>query len=170
MRWMITILFSLPLFASVLITPQDALKEVLGSEVQVSKKSILLKSSEAKIVENIAKVKLDSKIVRVYTAKKDGVKGVGILLNKTVRTKKAVVLYIVTPNGVLKAAEMVSFKEPMEYLPTDDWMKQFSDINDTATLRLGDGVTAISGATMSARTISEGARLALAIFNEVIKK
>lgn len=170
MRPIFVLLFSLPLLASVLITPEDALKTTLDKEVTVKKKSLLLKSSQAKVVEKIAKAKLDSKLVRLYIAKSESVQGYGVLLNRTVRTKKAAIIYIITPDGVLKASEVVAFKEPVEYLPTSNWMDQFDDIEKSATLRLGDGVSVITGATLSARTISDGARLAMAIFEEVIKR
>lgn len=170
MRSLFIILVSLPLVAAVLITPEDALKATLGKEVTVQKRSLLLKSSQADKVEQIAKARLDSKLIRLYMAKGDTVQGYGILLNRTVRTKKAAILYIITPDGVLKASEVVAFKEPMEYLPTSEWMAQFDDVDKSSELGLGDGISVITGATLSARTISDGARLAMAIYDEVIDR
>lgn len=164
------ILFSLPLMASVLITPKDALKATFGESVKVKKKPLLIKTSQAVSIQKKAKAKLESKIVRLYVAKQKDIVAYGVLLNRNVRTKKTAVLYMITPDGQLKAAEIVAFKEPIEYLPTETWMDQFRDVNDSKSLRMGAGVSVITGATMSARTISDGARLAMAIFEEAIKK
>lgn len=170
MKILTTILFSGTLFASVLVTPQDALKMTFGPAVEVSKKNLLLKSSEAEAVEKRAKTALTSKIIRLYIAKTDSVKGYGILLNRKVRTKNAAVLYLLEPDGTLKAAEIVTFKEPQEYLPSTEWMKQFADVNATDTLFVGGGVSVITGATLTARTVSDGARLAIEIFKEAVAK
>jgi len=170
MKMMSMILYSLPVMASVLITPEDALKATFGTDIEVSKKSLLLKASQAKKIEKESKTVLESKLVRLYIAKEKTLKAYGILLNRKVRTKKTAVLYMMTPNARLKAAEIVLFQEPIEYLPTQTWIQQFNDVNDSKSLRIGQDISVITGATMSARTITDGARQAMAIFNEVIKK
>jgi len=49
-------------------------------------------------------------------------------------------------------------------------MAQFKEKPDSAALTMGKDIPTISGATLSARCISDGARIARAIFEVVLKK
>jgi hypothetical protein len=48
--------------ASVLITPEDALKATFGNAIEVNKKSLLLKESQVKTIQNKSKAALESKL------------------------------------------------------------------------------------------------------------
>lgn len=156
------ILFVLPLLLSgAMLSPHEAMQAHLGADVVVSKESAMLTPAQLQAVETQSGQKLESKIVRLFSAKRgDDVVAKGVLLNRLMRTKNAVILYIFTPDLTLKAAEAVAFNEPPEYLPGTAWFDQFDDANSSRELRMGKDVTAITGATLSARSISDGARLA----------
>ena len=163
--------FTLPLGAKMLISPFDAMTQTFGKDTKVSKKNILLKSSEAKKISQDAKVKLKSKIFRIFIAKKDSnIIGYGILVNRKVRSKNAVVLYMITKDSILKSIEIIAFNEPNEYIPSNIWMKQFKNISTTKKLRLNKNIPTITGATLSAKSIVDGSRIAFALYHEVIKK
>lgn len=142
----------------------DILKANYSETVSVEKKSLILTKDEAKAVQEKAEVKLNSKIVRLYKVQEaDEVLGYAVLLKRKVRTKNTAVLYMVDNNQTIKAIEIVSFKEPLEYKPNDSWKEVFKGKTSSDTLILGKDVPAISGATMSARSITDMARIALAI-------
>lgn len=149
---------------------ESIIKGECGSSVTLIKKSILLTKKEAKAIEAKAHMKLHSKIIRLYLANKDGKTSCyGIVLSRKVRTKKAAVLYMIDPKGTIKAIEILAFTEPPEFKPKEKWISNLEGKNLDDPLRVGRDVPTISGATLSARNITEGARLALAIFNIAIK-
>jgi Na+-translocating ferredoxin:NAD+ oxidoreductase RnfG subunit len=163
------LLFALPLSAKVLISPIDAMKENYSQNAEISKKNILLNKTKFQAIQKNAKVKLNTKIYRIFTAKKNGkVLGYGILINKKVRSKNAVVLYFIS-DDILKGIEIIAFNEPKEYIPTKEWNSQFKEIPTNKMLRLSKEIPTITGATLSARSIVDGSRVAFAIYNELLK-
>ena len=89
---------------------------------------------------------------------------------RTLRTKKATVLYAFDAKGRLKFSEIMAFGEPPEFIPHKQWMQLFQDKPNSAMFKIGKDIPTISGATLSARTITEGARVAKAIYNEILRK
>lgn len=167
----ILLLFALPLSAKVLISPIDAMKECYGENSLIVKKNILLSKKQAKHIQQEAKVKLDSKIFRTFKATKDGqLLGYGILVNKKVRSKNAVVIYLISNDSILKSIEIIAFNEPPEYLPSKKWNSQFENIPTEKMLRVSKEIPTITGATLSARTITDSSRLAFALYHEVLKE
>jgi len=164
------ILVSLSLLqAKVLISPIEAMKENFATDASISKKNILLNKKRFTTVQENAKVKLDTKIYRIYTAKKgDTTLGYGVLINRKVRSKNAVVLYFISKN-ILQGIEVIAFNEPHEYLPSKSWKEQFQNISTETMLRLNREIPSISGATLSARSVTDGSRLAFALYNELLK-
>jgi len=154
-----------------LLSAKDSIsiEEILKSHftqtsIEVEKKSLILTKEEAKEIQSRAKSKIDSKIVRYYRISDEtGILGNAILLQKRIRTKNAAVLYIVDNNNSMVGLEIINFKEPIEYKPSRTWQEIFIGKSSEDTLRAGDDIPTISGATLSARAISQSARLALAI-------
>ena len=163
-------LFALSLSAKVLISPVDAMKQSYGNEAVIVKKNILLSKVQASKIEKSSKTKLDSKIFRVFKATKESkLLGYGILINKKVRSKNAVILYFISKDANLKSIEIIAFNEPLEYLPSDKWNSQFEDVPTDRMLRVSKEIPTITGATLSARSITDGSRVAFAFYNEVLK-
>lgn len=164
MKIFITLFITLSLFAKGSISIEEVLKENFNPSITVEKKSLILTKDEAKIIQQEAKVKLDSKIVRVYLAKEEGkILGYGVLLKKRIRTKNAAVLYMIDNDKKIKAIEILSFSEPREYKPNKAWQTVFTGKSTDDMLIAGKDIPTISGATMSADALSKAARLALAI-------
>ena len=165
------LLLSCNISAKMLISPAEAMKNTLGSDVEVVKKNILLNKTQAQKISKDARVKLDSKIFRVYKALiNEKIVAYGILINKKVRSKNATVLYMIDTNSTLRSMEIVAFNEPMEYLPSSRWNAQFDNMDTKQRPRLGKEIATITGATLSAQTITDGSRLAFAFYNEVLKR
>lgn len=155
--------------AQVLISPIEAMKENYDLNATISKKNILLPSIKYKKIQKIAKVKLNTKIYRIFTAKKDDkVLGYGVLVNRKVRSKNAVTLYFIK-DSQLQGIEIIAFNEAMEYITSPTWNKQFQEISTDKMLRLNRDIPSISGATMSARSVVEGTRIAFAVYNELLR-
>lgn len=168
----IFLLFSVSLgaMAQVLIAPEAAMKLAYGEAAIVVKKSRMLTTAQAKTVAEKAKGAPGGKIFRIYEAQRAGKRlGVGVLLSKKVRTKNAAVLYMIDPDGTLKGIEIVAFNEPPEYIPRAEYLAHFEGKTVDDPLRVGDDVPMLSGATLSARAVSDGARLALALYDVLYK-
>jgi len=132
--------------------------------INIEKKSLILSKEEAKEIQEFASTKVHSKIIRYYAVSKDSQPlGSAILLKQKIRTKNAAILYMVDANQTMMGIEIVSFKEPSEYKPNDEWKKIFVGKTAEDILITGKDIPTISGATLSARAISDAARLALAI-------
>jgi len=147
---------------------------VAGSFPEVSDieaKRLILSAKEADAIQKRAGAKLETKIYRYYRILSKGKSvGYGVLIARKVRTKRATVLYTFDPSGRLRFAEIISFGEPPEYIPGDIWMGQFKERDTGAALKMGKDIPTISGATLSARSISDGARIARAILLTTVVK
>lgn len=164
------ILFALPLSAKILITPLDAMKDAYPTSTDVVKKNIILSKKNASTITSEANVKLPSKIFRVFRAyENEKVIAYGILLNKKVRSKNAAVLYIISQDSILKNIEIIAFNEPAEYLPSKTWNAQFENISTDTKLRSSKEIANITGATLSAKSITDGSRIAFAFYNNILK-
>lgn len=157
--------------AALLISPIEAMQHAFGSQAEVTKKNTLLTAEQAESAARRAAMKLETKIYRVYTASVGGkAVGYGILITRKVRQKDAAVLYMITPEGSIASIEIIAFNEPPEYLPQRGYLEQFEGKDGNDTLRVGKDIPTISGATLSARNVTDGARLALAVFETLIGK
>jgi len=154
-------------FAKENISIDELLKANYSEEISIEKKSLILTKEQSKSIQKAARAKVDSKIVRYYEVKKeDKIMGHSILLKQKIRTKNAAILYMVDENKTMIGVEIISFKEPSEYKPNDDWRKIFVGKTSEDILIAGKDIPTISGATLSARAISDAARVALAIATE----
>jgi len=166
---LLLLILSTQVTAQVLISPVDAMKENYDLSATISKKNILLSGSKYKHIQQSARTKLTTKIYRIFTAKKDEIiLGYGVLINRKVRSKNAVVLYFIK-DSILLDIEIIAFNEPREYLPSKKWNAQFRNIQTDKILQLNRDIPSISGATMSARSVIDGSRIAFAIYNELLK-
>ncbi len=158
------------LSAKVLLSPIDAMKENYSKTAQISKKNILLSGAQFKKIQQMAKTKLTTKIYRIYIAKEAGkTLGYGILINKKVRSKNAVVMYLISHNKLL-GIEIIAFNEPHEYIPSKTWTQQFQNLPTDKMLHLSREIPTITGATLSARSVTDGSRIAFALYNELLKE
>ena len=168
-KLLILLCFTLTLQAQVLISPVEAMQENYGADASISKKNILLSTEKFKNIQKNAKTKLDTKIYRIFTAKKgEEILGYGILVNRKVRSKNAVILYFIQ-DSILQGIEIIAFNEPREYMPTEKWNAQFINIATSKNLQLNRDIPSISGATMSARSVTDSSKIAFAIYNELLK-
>lgn len=152
--------------------------QVLGDPIALTQHTFACKSvevnniilSDAQMVQlsKLSTQKIDSKLYRIYVAKNDAkTVGFGVLMNKKVRTKTAIALYLIDNGGKIKTIEIVAFNEPLEYLPSKTWLDVFDGKTLNNPLKLNQDIPTTTGATLSARSIADGARAALALLDIV---
>lgn len=155
-------------FAQVLGDPLELTQRTFGSK-SVETENIILNDSQLPQLSKASQQKVDSKLYRIYVAKNGSqTLGYGVLMNKKVRTKTAITLYLIGTDKKIKSIEIVAFNEPLEYLPSKTWLDVFDNKNSSHTLKLNQDIPTTTGATLSARAITDGARAALELL-EIIK-
>lgn len=148
----------------------NAVKSSFSGVSSVDAKQLVLTKAQHVKIQAKAKAPVRTKIYRYYEIK-SGAKiiGYGVLITRKMRTKKATVLYAFDRSEKLKFTEIMAFGEPPEFKPNTQWMSQFQNQNASAKLTMGKDIPTISGSTLSARGISEGARVARAIYQVILK-
>jgi len=168
---LLTFLLLGSLNAKLLINPFDALHAVYGEDVKIEKKNVLLTLAKAEVVYKQAKMKKGGKIFRTFKVIKDEkIIAYAILISRVVRTKDAAILYMISPQGVIESVEVIAFNEPPEFTPSKKYISQFKGKTAQNTLRVGKDIPTVTGATMGARNVTDGARLALAVFDMLFKE
>ena len=168
-----TIILLLPILlqAKMLISPFDVMKAEFSDKATIVKKNTLLTKKQASKVQAISQVKLSTKIYRTFSATLDAkIVGYGILVSQKVRSKKAALLYLFSLEGEMLGSEIIAFNEPPEFIPSKKWLSQFENTTDKDTLRIGKDIPTITGATMSARSVADSARIARALFSVLFNK
>ncbi len=138
---------------------------------EVEAKQLILSKAQYAVIQKQAKAAVRTKVYRYYEIKKGtSVVAYGVLITRKMRTKKATLLYVFDKAGNLKFSEIMAFGEPPEFKPNGQWMALLKNKDSSASLSMGKDIPTISGATLSARGITEGARVARAIYIQVLKK
>lgn len=160
---LLSLLASIYVFAQILGDPV-ALTQRTFSAKNVDTQNIILTNAQLQQLIKTSQQPIESKLYRIYVAKNDAkILGYGVLMSKKVRTKTAISLYLIGIDGKIKSIEIVAFNEPIEYLPTKTWLNVFDQKSSANTLKLNRDIPTTTGATLSARAITDGARAALAL-------
>ncbi len=146
-------------------TPERAIKDVFpGAQVEI--KNLTLSNEQKESIEKLSGTKMDTRLVSWYIAKRDGrVVGYAYIDTHTVRTHPEVVLYAINPSGGIEVIEVLSFNEPLEYMPDENWLRLFKGKVFTGeNFILRRDIPNISGATLTSRAITNNTRKVLAMW------
>ena len=167
---LILVLISSASMAQILISPLDAMLNTYSQSAQIKKKNVILTKDKAKLVQKKAKTKLKSKIFKYFIAKIDRkVVGYGILVSRKVRSKNAVTMYFIDVNGMNEGIEVIAFNEPLEFMASKKWTSQFENIPVEKKLKINKDIPTITGATLTARSLVDGSRIASAFYEVMLK-
>lgn len=149
---------------------KDVIETSFKNVSAIDTKSLILSATQFKKVRSYAKAAIKTKIYRYYDIQSGGKSlGKAVLITRKVRSKKATVLYAFNTKGTLRFSEIMAFGEPPEYIPSKIWMTQLQEQMPSAKLTVGKDIPTISGSTLSASSITKGARVARAIYEIVLK-
>jgi transcriptional regulator of nitric oxide reductase len=155
--------------AKVFYSRSEALALAFPGADRIDEKSILLEDEQATRIEQLAKSRLESRLVRINTGYRGAeLLGYAFIDVHTVRTLPEAILVVLTPGGEVRTVRVLAFHEPLEYMPSARWYQQFEQKTLASPLRLGGDVHAIVGATLSSRAATEGVRRALALYQIVL--
>lgn len=154
---------ALGLLASVILTETEALERTFPGSI-FDRKVLYLTEEQVERIQKEARSRLPSPIVTMIEARSDGeVVGRAYLDTHTVRTMPETLLTAVLPDGRLKAALVLQFAEPLDYLPREKWLTTFEGRKLDDDLWPGRGVYRVTGATLTVQALTEGVRRSLAI-------
>jgi hypothetical protein len=163
---------ALPLAAKgkVYYSKSEALDSAFPGADRVDSRTIVLNDEQASAIQSLAKAKLETKLITVYTGVKDGeIVGYAFIDIHNVRTLPEAFLIVLSPEGEIESLQVLAFYEPEEYLPSEGWLAQFDRRVLDDQLRLGGEIHGIAGSTLSARAVTDGVRRSLAIFELIVK-
>ena len=152
-----------PVGAATLITVDEALAAAFP-EATVERESLFL--TEEQVAEVLERSGGDeqSGLVSRYLARRDGaVVGYAYLDTHRVRTLPETLLVVVAPDATVRRVEVVTFREPTDYLPPRGWYEQLEGRPLDDELQLKRGIRPITGATLTARATTEAVRRILAV-------
>lgn len=169
---LLTSLILLPprLSAQVYLTRDEALK-LYFENATVEKKSEFLTDEQVARIQEVARSKVESKIVTYYIAtRNDNIVGYAFVETHVVRTMPETFMAVVAPDGSLSGVEILAFYEPEDYLPPQRWLTLLRGKTLDDDLWLKRGIQNIVGATLSANAITGNVRRVLATYSIAIRK
>ena len=159
------------LVAKVFYAKEEALRAAFPEADVIDKQTFFLTDDQQKQVETLARTRLDSKLVTLYIGRR-GQKPLGYAMINVhnVRTLPEAVMVVLSPEGRVTSTLILAFYEPLEYLPNERWLKQFDQARLTPDLRVGGRIAGITGATLTARAMTDAVRKVLALYQVLIAK
>lgn len=149
--------------ATVFMTQQQALDSAFPRGTTVERQTHFLTAQQVQQVKSAGGAQPSELVVR-YVGRNNG-QTVGYVYFDAhrVRTLPETIMLVVTPAGVISKVEILSFKEPQDYLPKRRWLDQLHGRRLDDELSLRKAIRPISGASLSGRAIVDASRKVLAI-------
>lgn len=154
--------------AQVFTTPEATMASAYPG-ARLERRTIALSLSEQRALAQSARVRCDARLITVHLAwRGDSLLAAGVVDQRTVRTMPGVFLVIVTPDTTIARIEVLAFHEPPDYRPPSRWLGLFARRRLDDSLWPSRSIRNLSGASLSARAVTESARLALATYTQWI--
>jgi hypothetical protein len=150
--------------ATVLVTLDDALK-LAFPDAQTTRETLFLSDEERREIAALCGQELPGGLATRFVASngQGGILGYAYVDTHVVRTLPETVIVVIDPAGSVKRVEVVSFREPLDYVPREGWYRQFDGEQLDDDLQLKRDVRPVTGATLTARATTEAVRRVLAI-------
>jgi hypothetical protein len=152
-----------PATAVVFHSQEEALALAFPDAERVSSRVHILSEEEVHRVERLSRAPLESKLAKLYTGwRGEEVLGYAYIDVHTVRTLPEALLIVLAPDGSVRSVRTLAFHEPLDYLPTEPWYRQFEGAKP------GE-VQGILGATLTSRAVTDSVRRTQALYQVLIR-
>jgi electron transport complex protein RnfG len=150
--------------ATVLITVEEAL-ELAFPDAITQRETLFLSDDQRNLAEKESGSEISSALATRYVAKGvDGaVLGWAYIDTHRVRTLPETLMVVIGADGAVRRVEVVTFREPLEYMPREGWYGQYDGQHLDDDLALKRDIRPVTGATLTARATTEAVRRVLAI-------
>ncbi|MGA7616044.1 MAG: FMN-binding protein [Thermoanaerobaculia bacterium] len=174
MKYLISITFVLAMMTPpvahgrVFMDQQHALSTAFAPGTTVRRETVFLTDAQLQTARRLSGSDFEDKLVIRYAGVKDGkVIGWAYFDAHRVRTLPETIMVLVTPDGKISRVDILSFNEPMDYLPKERWLEQLDGHSLDDELALDRAIRPISGASLSGRAIVRASRKILAIHHAI---
>ena len=162
-------LLSAAVFGESLPTREEVLQSVYPLASQRAERVFLTREQLADAAA-LAEAEISSALLARYVLRKEGhIVGRAYVDTHQIRTKKESLLVCLDSHGQLKRIEVTTFQEPPEYRAPENWLHQFRGKRLDKDLRLQRAIRPLTGATLTAHSVTAAVRRVLAI-DEVLEK
>ncbi|HEV8583074.1 MAG TPA: FMN-binding protein [Thermoanaerobaculia bacterium] len=149
--------------AKVFVTVDEALRLAFPG-CEIARRTAFLKPEQLSRARGLAGVEVPSALVNYYVATRAGQPaGTAYFDTHRVRTLPETLMIVVDPQGKVARIEVISFREPEEYLPRGVWYEQFRGRTLNPGLQLKRDIRPVTGATLTARATTDAVRRVLAL-------
>jgi hypothetical protein len=156
--------------ARVYLSRDEALRVAFGDDADVARTAVFLTDNQLELARARAgeQVEIKSALVTLWVGTRGG-QPLGTVYFDThrVRTLEETIMVVVEPGGTIERIEILAFHEPEDYLPREIWLQQFDGRTLDRDLSVKRGIHGITGATLSAKAVTDAARRILAIHQVV---
>ncbi len=151
-------------WATVLITVEEAL-ELAFPGATIERQTLFLSDGQGRRVAEKSGSEVSSSLATRYVARDgDGVVlGWAYLDTHRVRTLPETLMVVLDADGKVRRVEVVTFREPLEYMPRKGWYEQYEGQKLDDDLALKRDIRPVTGATLTARATTEAVRRVLAL-------
>ena len=147
----------------VFLSKDEALGLAFG-DCQVERSTVYLTAEQRARVDQLAGFEVKAKIAYTYRAMRKGeLVGYAWFDVSKVRSKKQLVMFVVSAEGRIERFELLAFGEPSEYIPRANWYAQLVGKRLDPKLKLKKSIRSVTGATLTARATVQAARRVLAL-------
>src|SRR5262249_31837162 len=98
----------------------------------------------------------------------DELLGYAIFDTHVVRTLPETFLTVLTPDGGVAATYVIAFYEPLEYLPSERWLRQLDGKRSGDDLQVGRGIAELPVPTLSPNAGAGGVRRAIPLYKVLL--
>lgn len=131
---------------------------------EVARRTAFLTPEQVRRAKDLSGAEVPSALVNYYVATRAGQPaGTAYFDTHRVRTLPETLMIVVDPAGRVARIEMVSFREPEDYIPRGIWYEQFRGKALGPDLQLKRGIRPVTGATLTARATTDAVRRVLAL-------
>ena len=160
---------SIPASAKVFHSKQSAFAEAFPKGTTIEQKNLYLDAKDLAFIRAQSGVPWQKRLANVYLATlNDQVVAYGYFDTHRVRTLDETILVIVRPDGHLDRVLQIAFHEPAEYRAPARWLDQFVGRELDAKLSMRGDIDGLSGATLTARSLTAHIRATLALHQRKI--
>ncbi len=158
-----------PAAAKVFHSRAEALEMAFPGADRIDGTTFVLHNEQVEQIEQRMRGQLERKLAKVYAAfQGDEILGYAVIDVHDVRTLAEAIMVVLTPSGEVRSLRILAFHEPLEYLPTQRWYRQFKSQSLDKPLRLGGDIHGVVGSTLTARATTEAVRRALAYYEVLV--
>ena len=142
-----------------LVSLKEALNIAFVGASSFERETVYLSPKEVDQIQSTyrnRKVEIRSRLVIRYKAMRNGrVVGHSYIDTHHVRTLSETILVSINIDNLVKRVEIISFREPNEYLAPTRWLEQFRDQTVLNFKTFGKHIYGITGASLTARAIKK---------------